>query len=576
MLLLRFLHVSRHLSLRVILACLVILLGGVKRGQAASAALPIASEDRLLIWYDQTSQVSQLTQDLQQLPVFSAANAYWLSLSPDGSRVAYLIGPEVVVRDLSSGVTAPIASFSFSAETTTGISWSPDGSHVAFTADGTIYIAAADGTEVTRLPVITSIGPAWSPDGQWIAYVPANSGSEETWRIHPDGTEASLWFTGVFGNGGPLRFSPSGDKLAGHCLGSTTICVFDVKTMRLVVDHALSDVVEVPPTSNGTGCPGDIAWSPDDKTLALTCFSFDAGFVAFLDTATGAVTIPRNPISGAASIRGTALTWIGPDRILPRVECASADATWHASNVTIPCSASDAGSGLADPTESSFNLSTFVAAGSEEATASTDSRQVCDLAGNCATAGPISGIKIDRKPPSVTIATPANAAYLLNELVAAAYACSDGGSGVASCVGTVANGTSITTNSVGTKTFGVDSSDNVGNQGSASQTYQVIYKIQLLYTPTKPQPAIVLQLLDANNVNRSSPATAVTARCVVPVGVTSCSNPIQSLNGAFTVSSAQQAYAYKLNKTGLKKGTQFNLLFMAQNDPVLHAAPFTA
>ena len=66
----------------------------------------------------------------------------------------------------------------------------------------------------------------------------------------------------------------------------------------------------------------------------------------------------------------------------------------------------DAGSGLANAGQAAFALSTSVPAGSETADAATGAVQVCDHAGNCATAGPISGIRVDRRAPQITIAAP--------------------------------------------------------------------------------------------------------------------------------------------------------------------------
>ena len=83
--------------------------------------------------------------------------------------------------------------------------------------------------------------------------------------------------------------------------------------------------------------------------------------------------------------------------------------TWSASNVSVACTASDAGSGLAAPTDAAFSLTTTVAAGSETANALTGSRQVCDVKDNCTTVGPIGGIKVDRKGPTVTITSPTGA-----------------------------------------------------------------------------------------------------------------------------------------------------------------------
>jgi endonuclease G len=128
-----------------------------------------------------------------------------------------------------------------------------------------------------------------------------------------------------------------------------------------------------------------------------------------------------------------------PDAIAPAVVCASPDAAWHADNAALACTASDSGSGLANPSDASFSLFTSIAAGTENANASTNSRVVCDVAGNCTTAV-ISVNKIDRKAPVILVTTPANnAVYQSNQIINAAYSCADGGSGSSTCAGTVTN-----------------------------------------------------------------------------------------------------------------------------------------
>src|SRR5262249_10831787 len=88
----------------------------------------------------------------------------------------------------------------------------------------------------------------------------------------------------------------------------------------------------------------------------------------------------------------------GPlDTTPPSVVCSLSDGAWHASNVTVTCSSQDTGSGLANTVDANFVLVTSVQDGEELASANTTSRQVCDLSGNCAIAGPIAGNKIDRK-----------------------------------------------------------------------------------------------------------------------------------------------------------------------------------
>lgn len=162
------------------------------------------------------------------------------------------------------------------------------------------------------------------------------------------------------------------------------------------------------------------------------------------------------------------------DMAAPAIACAAPDGAWHADNVALACTASDGGSGLANPGDVSFLLVTSIADGVDDADAATGSRIVCDLEGNCATAGPIGGNRIDRKDPVITLVTPpSGAAYQLHRVVMAAFSCADGGSGAASCAGTAANGAAIDTSSVGVKTFVVTATDAVGNTASATVTYTV-------------------------------------------------------------------------------------------------------
>ena len=163
------------------------------------------------------------------------------------------------------------------------------------------------------------------------------------------------------------------------------------------------------------------------------------------------------------------------DATPPALSCAAADGAWHNTNVTIACTASDLESGLANAADASFHLTTSVPAGTETASAATNSRQVCDLVGNCSTAAPITGNKVDKKAPTIAIALPmAGATYGLNAKVGASYACSDGGAGMTSCTGPVANGSLINTSSKGTKTFAVTAIDIVGNSSTVSVTYSVV------------------------------------------------------------------------------------------------------
>jgi hypothetical protein len=134
-------------------------------------------------------------------------------------------------------------------------------------------------------------------------------------------------------------------------------------------------------------------------------------------------------------------------------------------------------SGLANSQDTSFSLNTSVPAGTETSNAPTGTRSICDVAGNCTPAGPIAGNMVDKKPPAINIAGPINgAAYTANQKVKAGYACTDLGSGVVTCTGTVPSGANIDTSPNGTsttKTFAVKATDAVNNTLSQSLSYTV-------------------------------------------------------------------------------------------------------
>jgi ABC-type Fe3+-hydroxamate transport system substrate-binding protein len=81
-------------------------------------------------------------------------------------------------------------------------------------------------------------------------------------------------------------------------------------------------------------------------------------------------------------------------------------------------------------------------------------------------------------PPSVTLTTPPSvtATYTYGQVVDASYSCTGGGgSSISTCVGTVANGSAITTSSVGSgKSFSVTATDADGQTTMVTHTYNVV------------------------------------------------------------------------------------------------------
>lgn len=202
--------------------------------------------------------------------------------------------------------------------------------------------------------------------------------------------------------------------------------------------------------------PPPVLTLPPDITAEAT--SPNGAVVTFTATATdskdGAIAVLCAPASGSTFAPGStpvacsatnsrnkttsgSFTVNVVDTTAPVIQCAPPDSAWHGSDVSLACTASDNGLGLKDQADANFSLATNVAAGVEDANASTSSRQVCDLAGNCAIAGPIAGIRIDKKPPMIVASASVNglpyfSGAWTNQNVLVTFTCSDSGSGVAS------------------------------------------------------------------------------------------------------------------------------------------------
>ncbi len=280
--------------------------------------------------------------------------------------------------------------------------------------------------------------------------------------------------------------------------GSAVSCLDVTGAFAPLLQTAHAPVVPAPPpTITAVASPSGAASGWERSPVTVTVTASDAngpGINTVSYSATGAQPAPETAVHGtsaqvtvstdgtttinawATDMVGTASTAqtlsVKLDHSGPVLSCATPSAAWSAGDVSVACSASDATSGLADATEAQFSLSTSVAAGAETASAATNSVTVCDVAGNCATAGPVTGLKVDRLAPSIIVTAPAGS-YTVGQVVKAAYTCTDGGSGVATCAGTLPSGSPIDTAAAGPHNFTVDATDAAGNHSKLVANYTV-------------------------------------------------------------------------------------------------------
>ncbi|WP_412076005.1 OmpL47-type beta-barrel domain-containing protein [Streptomyces xanthophaeus] len=195
-----------------------------------------------------------------------------------------------------------------------------------------------------------------------------------------------------------------------------------------------------------------------------------------------------------------------------------------------------------------------------------------DNAGNTSAPQTIT-VRLDTVAPAITIVRPTAGTYLLNESVTASYSCADATSGVASCAGTVPNGSPIDTSTFGSHTFTVNATDVAANPSTKGVTYTVAYRICLLYDPSRPirggnsTVPIRLRICDVNGVNLSSPGITLTPSQVVGPTTRPFTTP-------FRYDAGLGGYVVNLPTRGLADGS-YNLEFTISGaDTTTHVAPF--
>jgi len=269
-------------------------------------------------------------------------------------------------------------------------------------------------------------------------------------------------------------------------------------TATFVTFHVVQGSDRTPPAiscSGPTGTAGLHGWYTSEVSYACTSSDTGSGLADATDAsftletaADGAAWTPSRIVKDKAGNASTAGPF-GPfniDTTPPGVTCGTPGGThgdngWYTSAVAVACTASDATSGLADPSAASFDLST-----NGEGARSIDARTISDVAGNTSSTGSFGPFKVDLNDPSVAIASPSDGAtYILGSAVDASFSCSDtvDGSGIEACDGTVGNGSALDTSAVGQHQFSVTAKDHAGRMTTVTHSYAVVYAFSGLDAP---------------------------------------------------------------------------------------------
>ena len=242
---------------------------------------------------------------------------------------------------------------------------------------------------------------------------------------------------------------------------------------------------------------------------------------------------------------------------------------WNNMNTTVTLSAVDeaGGSGVYGttysvsgaqtvPTTTALSSSVLITVNTEGITAVTF--YATDVAGNPGVPQSIS-VRLDKTAPVISITTPPNGiVYQLGQSANAVYGCSDGRSGILSCVGTTANGSAVDTSTGGSKTFTVNAVDLAGNSSIVTNVYSVNVPAPI---PPNPPTNLTATATSATQVNlawsdNSTNETGFKIERCLQQGK-SCTN--------YSEIAQVGANVRAFSSTGLAKSTQYGYRVRAYN-----------
>ena len=307
----------------------------------------------------------------------------------------------------------------------------------------------------------------------------------------------------------PLVLSSEGAAVSG------SVDVTDLAGNTSTFVSPMVDIDRTAPAVSGSRSPLANAhgWNNGDVTVAVSATdalsgveACEPGVVVSAEGAAQSRSLSCTDVAGNSA--SATVSAINIDKTAPSVSGTPARPAdkngWFNHSISVAWSGTDALSGVL----SCSPASTY--AGPDTLSVSLPA-QCSDRAGNQGSGS--FELKYDATAPSVTIVTPpAGASYTLNQIVNAQYSCGDNLSGVDSCAGPVASGSTIATAPVGAKTFEVSAKDAAGNVSSATRSYTVQYKFVGFLQPVDNLPVVNLanagrtipikwQLKDASNAS---------------------------------------------------------------------------
>jgi tricorn protease len=213
---------------------------------------------------------------IKQITSFTSGDVGHLNISRDGKRIAFMRGFRIWTMSTRSGKAKPLdieintdirknnsytATYSGKA---TDYSVSPDGKRVAYLVGHDIFVTSSDSNTTTRQVTKTGareLSPLWFSDSRRLLYISRRDGNQEFY-VYDSFTRETERLTHTDEDESIPVWSPDGKRLA-YVLGENKIAIMDIKKGESSV------FAEVNYTNAALSSDHPMDWSPDGKWLTF-------------------------------------------------------------------------------------------------------------------------------------------------------------------------------------------------------------------------------------------------------------------------------------------------------------------